>query len=997
MGLDIGDRHSTLFTGLSGFWQRFFRDTQDLEAFYQASEIYLGQVYLDLLSAILNIGIVDTPVFNKEYWRLFLIDETQVNFREGLSVAEDRFWYDMPGTAVTTDFLQNTIFDPDVVYERGVNFDIIENDGYVRFYADPFMGVQNTDGEWLPQPGVGWRTIQKQVGNQFTDQERFANWVDDSDVKRGDILRLLATPGPRVQAGGGGSITVGAPTIFQSAGFDSALCQEGDIIVVTGSVAPDVEFDGVFVMGRWTALNQVALDETVYMPGFSSTTPLTWVHYRSIYFSPSVVDGVVKVPFRDFEVDYFDKKNIVGAADNPYPVDVKAPAVYAVVRDVADNDVLGAAILPFPAETDFGYKHIIPGSVKVYARVLTPALHQAIEGTDYTIDYLHGRLHQLVPFDLTGIMTCDYKWRREVLYSAGGVISAKDVGRVKQLSLWVPETLVDRFTLYYNYGSLLNRFEASSEAYKAFLRGILHLYVSGPVLERIESALNLAAGYPLVKSDGEILAGYDNGEIYHATDGDVTAATNFFHTPSYAFSELDVGGQIIFPNPLHDFNKGHFRILNVIDANTVELESSYGFVDEGLVPPLMEWVLTHTYQKTVTTNLNTYKFPYHAPIRDDVMDPTQVGHLTFLAFEALSSGFTVTDYIEDPRWWHNKYIPSILWNDTLGRRYATTQLFENVIGPLDDLRIGDPGFFIGADDEGNVFTPTDGLGTNPVSLYRHCAAFILFDRYLKCHMFYIAIAPDQELSAQFMADLEELILVAKPSYTYPYVEPNSAFEELATLFDDLFMNIGFVWPDDMMLADNNLYIGDPDFPWDIGGYYRYIDYSGAIAGTAGLPVVPFQLPVQMFIPPVPGPVVLGQRLVSATIYATRASDGQPVIEGRDYALQWNVDEPDAWWVTPLTVWTVPGVDIAVALVLVEYDNVGYTPCPFGVPDTRIGFTPLAIGGTNPAYVRRGAINPNSPTYAAEWLLVHTRQVDRSLSLKIDANTGIPGGVPYTYP
>jgi hypothetical protein len=153
----------------------------------------------------------------------------------------------------------------------------------------------------------------------------------------------------------------------------------------------------------------------------------------------------------------------------------------------------------------------------------------------------------------------------------------------------------------------------------------------------------------------------------------------------------------------------------------------------------------------------------------------------------------------------------------------------------------------------------------------------------------------------------------------------------------------------------------------------------------------------MFVPPVPGPVVLGQRLVSATIYATRASDGQPVIEGRDYTLQWDVDEPDAWWVTPLTVWAVPVVDIAVDLVLVEYDNVVYTPCPFGVPDTRIGFTPLAIGGTNPAYVRRGAINPNSPTYAAEWLLVRTRQVDRSLSLKIDANTGIPGGVPYTYP
>lgn len=994
MGLDIGDRHSTLFTGLSGFWQRFFRDTQDLEAFYQASEIYLGQVYLDLLGTVLNIGVVDTPVFNKEYWRLFLIDETQVDFREGASVAEDRFWYDMPGTEVTTDFLQNTIFDPDVLFERGVDFDVENNDGYVRFYTDPFRGIQNTDGEWLPRPGIGWRTIQKQVGNQFTDQERNANWTDDSDVKRGDTLRLLASSGALVQSGVGGSITVGSPNIFHGPpAFDETLCQEGDIIIVYGSVVPDEDFDGVYIIGRWRALDQVDLESTFYVPSFSSTTPLQWRHYRAVYQLPDVADGVVKIPFRDFEVDYFDKKTIIGSPGNPYPLDVVAPVVYSVVRDVVNNTVWGAAIQPFPFETDFGFRHIIPGSVKVYARVLVPTVHQAIEGVDYTIDYLHGRLHQLVPFDNTGVMTCDYQYQREVLYSAGGAFSPKDVGRVKQLSLWVPETLVDRFTLYYNYGSLLNRFAASSEAYKAFLRGIMHLYVSGPILERIESALNLAAGYPLIKSDGEILDGYDNGEIYTANDGTITALTRYFYSPSYVFSELDVGGQIIFPNPLNDFNKGHFRVLHVVDPHTVELESSYGFIDEG---PAMEWVLTHTYQKTVTTNLNTYKFPYTAPIRNDVMDITQVGRLTFRAFESLTVGFTVTDYIEDPRWWHGKYIPYILWNESLGRRYATSQLFEHVIGPIDDLRIGDPGFFIGADDEGNVFTPTDGLGPNPVSLYRHCTAFILFDRYMKCHIFYIDIAPDQELPAGFMSDLEELILVSKPSYTYPYVEPNSAFDELATLFDRFLLGVGFEWSDSALLADNYLCIGDADFPWDIGDYYRYIDTSITIPGTAGNPVVPFRLPVTMFVPPVPGPVVLGQRLISATIYATRASDGQPVLEGRDYSIQWNVDEPDAWWVVPLTVWTVPGVDIAADITVVEYDNVSYTPCPFGIPDTRIGFTPLAIGGTNPAYVRRGALNPSSPDYAADWPLVKTRYVDRSLSLHVTVNpTTVPE--PYTYP
>ena len=994
MGFDIGDRRSSLLAGLSGFWQKFFRDTEDLEAFYQASEEYLGQVYLDLLSAVLNIGIIDTPVFNKEFWRLFLIDETQVNFHEGASVAEDRFWYDMPTTEVSVDFLQNAIFDPDIVYDRGVDFDVVDNDGYVRFYSDPFRGMQNTNGEWLPRAGLGWRTIQKEVGNQFTDQERLANWDDDSDVRRGDILRLLAYPGNVVQSGITGSVISGVPTFFQ--GLDATKCQEGDLILISGSGTPDEAFDGVFVMGRQVVLpDRVDLDDTFYLPGFSSTTPLKWEHYRAVYYNPA----------RDFEVDYFDKYNIVGAADNPYPLDVNAPIVYAIIRDIPDNTILGATILAAP-ETIFGYKHLISGTVHVYATVNdplhVPPIRQAEEGKDFTIDYLHGRLHQLnfLTMPLLGVMKCDYQYRKEVLYAGGGVISPKDVGRVKQISLWAPETQVDRFTLYYNYGSLLNRFAVSSESYKALLRGIMFLYVSGPVFERIESALNVAAGYPLIQTEGEILTDYDNGEIASASDGAVVAATSFFSTASYTFSDRDIGGQIVILDPVHNFNRGHFRILGLVDAHTVELESSYGFMDEAG----MSWVLTRTYQKVVTTDLNIYKYPYNVPMRTDVEDPTQLGKLVFSAFESLTLAFTVTDYIEDPRWWHNKYIPSILWNENLGRRYATTVLFEHVIGPVDDLRIGDPGFFIGADNEGNVFTPNDNSGGpllgNPVSLYRHSTAFILFDRYLKCHMFYIDIAAGLELSKQFMQDLEELILITKPSYTYPYVEPGEVFEELTTL-SDLFTiaEIGFFFRDTALdIVDNNLLIGDFDFPWDIGGYYRYIDYSGAIGGTAGNPVVPFQLPVQMFVPPVPGPVVLGQRLISASIHATRALDGEPVIEGRDYRIQWLVDEPDAWWVYPITTWTVPLVDIPVDLVLVEYDNVDYTPCSFGVPDTRIGFTPLAVGGLNPAFVRRGALNANLPPaeYASQWAAAKSGHVDRALSLHVTMNPfTVPE--PYTYP
>ena len=127
MSLNVGDRKSVLFTGLSGFWQRFFKDAKDIEAYYQAAEVYLGQIYLDLLSTILNIGIIDTPIFNKEYWKLFTILETELDFMAGASSNEDRFTYDMPDTAVIVDFLQNTIISPEIILEREVDFEVIED------------------------------------------------------------------------------------------------------------------------------------------------------------------------------------------------------------------------------------------------------------------------------------------------------------------------------------------------------------------------------------------------------------------------------------------------------------------------------------------------------------------------------------------------------------------------------------------------------------------------------------------------------------------------------------------------------------------------------------------------------------------------------------------------------------------------------------------------------------------------------------------------------
>lgn len=986
MTIDAGDKKSTIFQGLSGFWQKFFKDAGDLEAYYQASEIYLGQVYLDLMATILNIGVVDTPIFNKEYWKLFAVNENELNFVEGPSVSQDRYVYDMPGDFVMADFLQNTILGPEILLERDVDFEVTNNDGYIRFINDPFRAYQDASGNWLPLPGIAWRTITIEVGNQLTDAQQTQPWEDATEIRRGDILRLLGHRGRLLREGRSGTGTAGSigydgVGAWTFTGTDAHLCQVGGSIEVFNATGADAVFNGVYLVNSIVTTDKVLLERTGLIPESSSAGGLSWKQFHILYFEA----------FRDYEIDYFESNAFVGSALNPYPLDLNNPVVYAAVRSLANPLVVGAPVSfisvvgpPFPS-TSLGVKNLVPGTVVVFG-VKSDGSGPVKEGVDYMVDYWRGIIYQTLLWKDTSLGRCNYEYQEEIFLAANGILASKPSGNVKQISFWVPEVQVDRFTLWYNYGYLLNRFDASSEAYKSFLAGVMHLYISGPILERIESALNVVAGYPVIRRDGEILTAYDNGVNASGSDGILTAVLETFESLSFSFSELDVGGYVVIPSPLSDLNKGRFRILEVLDEHTVHLETTYGFVTETNI----DWVLSRTYTKTVSTSGQDYKYPYYVPIRVDIEDPNNLNRLTFQAFEVLTDAFTVTDYIEDPSWWVNKYVPKILWDEgTLSRRRATTLLYEHVYGPLDNAQYGDPGLFYGADENGNVLNPTDGMG-DPVNLYRHSAAFLLFDRYFKLHMFFISFHPNLELSAQFKTDLEELILVAKPAYTYPYVEPGTEFDDYI-LLDDIFCISRFRFSfggdsdgqsDTLFLSNNELVYGDPNFPVTYGDYFKYDGFL--TVPVPGAPIV--VTPGYSFIIPLTvetRPLVL---VINATV------GGEHVLEGRDYTVNWLQDHIDAWKVIALTVWDFIS-PLTVSVEVVAEENLSTVP----IPNTVVGWTPLAYGGRNPFYIRKGALDPSLPTYAADFAAVRSEQIDRPLMLKVNADTGVlPDGLPYIY-
>lgn len=1032
MALDVGDKTSVLFDGLSGFWQTFFRDAPDIIAYYQAAELYLGQVYLDLMAAVLNIGAIDTPIFNKEAWKLFTVLETELNFKSGATANEDRYMYDMPGDVVSVDFLQNTIFQPEVLLERGVEFFVEENDGFIRFADDPFREYQDANGDWLPTPGIAWRSVPVQVGNLLRNiaytiyDTPSPDAIYDDGIRRGDILRVLAQKGAEIVSGAAGSI-VKIPGGFMFYGTGVGQLEVGDVVHVSGHDGGAGHADDAYrdfyviktVYKNPSFPNQVSLEPlSVHNSGpAGSTANLEWIGYRAIYF-----EG-----YRDYEVDYIDGLNLVGGADNPYSLDFSLPLVYSVVREPPQPAVLGAVLNqvthagPYPVEpptlpygggytpanpppayiTDLGYRNLDHGSVVVYAVKVDGTGDQVEEGADYTVDYLRGRIIQRTYWRANSAGRVNFTYKDEVFLSGAGEVEAQTTGSVRQLSYWVPEVIVDRFTLFYNYGSMLNRFENSSESYKNFLMGVMYLYTTGPILQRIEAALNVAGGYPVIKSDGEVLQGYGSGQegagVLASITGGVDTVT--LDVSEYQLSTADVGGWIFFFNPANDSNKGSFKILTVdVATNTATLETTYGLVTESGV----NWELTRYNIQTVTTDRRTYQYAYGVPLRDDLKDPANFGRLSFVAFEPLTTGFLVTDYLEDPHWWHDSFIPEVLWPagsadsqmDRRTRRWAAARLYEHVVGANDLAAIGDPGLFIGADQQGIVLEPNDnsgGIGVgDSVSTHRNNVAFFLFDQYLKMQMFYIEISPLLELDLQFKIDLEEIILIAKPSYTYPAVERNDLFIDGVVLTDVFSLPlISFDFsqagePNSIQLANNELVVGDPEFPWNIGDFFTYEEVAGPVTGPHPNPIPPG------YIFDIAADLSAGQSLLVLSIALLRTLDGKVAVEGRDYTVNWLVEKPPltpnplAWRVTMLTECETGGPPVAFSAKVVNLVQGAY--------DTTLGHTPLTVGAGNPWYIRHTALDPESATFIAEWEALRTEFVDRPIQLTV-----IDSGGSYTYP
>lgn len=463
--MPVVDYPYNFLRGLSDFWQRFFADSDQLDAMYKGTAIQIGQAYLDMMSSVLGVALKDTVVFDREYYKLITIREDEVVFDEGATTPDNRWTFSLPDQVVNFAMLDNRVVEPTASLEPNLDYEVV--DRVTRFHADP----TNVIGDGVPLAGFARRAIDVEVGGTFTDAT-VADWTATS-VAKGDTLRIL-----------------------------------------------DVGTDGT---------QRKRTDHTIVL-----------VRATALYVS----------------------------AETPFPSTTVTPASvkYVVVRQTASPSVLAENFTLTSNRATLAHTRLDTGSVRIFAKA--PGGQDVVEGVDYLINYEHGKIVVLTAWQGisggSGTFACTYTWRKEVFPASGasprlvttGVLAVlAGVVRVLQIALWAPDALVDRRTLANNFGVFINRVEDSSEVYRAFIAGVFQLYILGPVLERIESALNVVMGFPVVRDDGETYQSTDTTDA--VVDRVFTARPTTGQTATYEFpkgspirTDLVVGQSLLAFEPL---------------------------------------------------------------------------------------------------------------------------------------------------------------------------------------------------------------------------------------------------------------------------------------------------------------------------------------------------------------------------------------------------------------------------------------------------------------
>lgn len=731
-----------LIHGLSDFWVSLFRDSDRLRDVYEAQAVQYGQLYLDLLDAVLGVSLEHAPLFSRRYFKDFYVREDELIFSEGASPAEDRWLHVSEDRLTGVAWLMNRVVAPTCVVEPGRDYVITE--GAVAFTVDPFSsdryspfavrtldvaypaGVAGTwagarAGDTARYTPVGGRPVYARVKGVHDGRLLLDRYLPEFDSVSGGVLSVLRSPYDAVKAGAAITpqpVSVTSVTVRPLAGTRD--------LEVSG-------YDGSWV-GTYIALHDADA------PSNSG----------------------------------FHRVNLLGAG--AVSVDAQGVFVASPARQ-AYRVNFGSDLGAYPSAS-LEHTNIRDNTLVLYGRSMNG--DGIAPGTDYVLNQLTGTLRITSAWDPTAIATAAYSWDMviaEETYGSPTAFARNCVAQTREMSLWGADVQVDRDVLYQNFGYLLGFKRGTSEQYRTFLKGVSQLYLLGASAARFESALNVMAGYPVVREDGEAFVSYDDGvaatgvgavfDFVEGRDGTLTFSTsrfvsataNFlagdegavltarsvdgparyvitavlspttvtlspapadamdiewsyrhvatrgrFVSTTSVFTAEDVGATIVLSGARNARNNGAFRIAAIESPCIAVLEATFGFADEAN----LTWQVTRTNEARVVTSRRAYAFPFGTPMRADLR---AANIPVFSAYEALTDVFQVVSEQIDPTWWQHAYIPEAVLEDAEpARRYVSSLLVEHTFGATDAPCFGDPDFYFGLDDEGQPPTPREGVG-----------------------------------------------------------------------------------------------------------------------------------------------------------------------------------------------------------------------------------------------------------------------------------------------
>lgn len=491
-GALIGTVYDAAFSAATGFAQRqlevvfggtfddlSLRQGTEIESWFPSTPVGLGVRKGDILRVSDRAAVAVVPTD----FTISLVRHDALYVSSDTPIADD-------ATGVTAYTVLRPPPDPTVAYEE-------------QLFAQTGTTKSGTQGAFL----AGADGTPAQTGETVIFEDAAATFASTDRQRYIDI-----------SGSGAVSVTVDITydgVLTRTAGMEQVFdrAAKGGAVTITGSSAVPTN-DGTYAIAELLGSNSARLTGQAFVPETGLTATLVDV----------TLDGTYRIR------KYLSATQVTVSLPVAFP-DVNNGALSWTVHD--------------GYVANLAYSRLQRNTVEVLTAVgdtSTGGRRQATEGVDYVVNYETGAIRQIGReagrWGISDVAAFTYDWLIEVLTTTtgSGTLTAGTVTTfVSEVAMWAPDTQVDRFNLYNNYGSLINRFDASSEAYREFIRGIFQLYILGPTMERIESALNVIAAFPVIRDDDEVLISYDS------SDSEVNVVTTQRPTGAFATYEFPKG------------------------------------------------------------------------------------------------------------------------------------------------------------------------------------------------------------------------------------------------------------------------------------------------------------------------------------------------------------------------------------------------------------------------------------------------------------------------